>query len=260
MSFSSQTKKDLCEDIRSDPTANRAELSAMIHMGGSLHFGGKNKISFDIKTENASIARYAFKLIKKIYETEVHVNGTKNIRFKNKNTYTVRVSDPQVAMSILLDLQIIVEVDGYKTVNDRVPEFVGEKREYKRAYLKGAFIASGSISDPERTYHMEFVVQDESFGDSLLELLHAFDVPAKMILRKNSYVIYLKDSEHIITTLNIIGAHNALLAIENVKIVKGMRNKVNRVVNCETANLSKTVAASYRQVACIEKIKAKGLY
>jgi len=163
-------------------------------------------------------------------------------------------------MSILLDLQIIVEVDGYKTVNDQVPEFVGEKREYKRAYLKGAFIASGSISDPERTYHMEFVVQDESFGDSLLELLHAFDVPAKMILRKNSYVIYLKDSEHIITTLNIIGAHNALLAIENVKIVKGMRNKVNRVVNCETANLSKTVAASYRQVACIEKIKAKGLY
>ncbi|HEU4964088.1 MAG TPA: DNA-binding protein WhiA, partial [Bacilli bacterium] len=126
----------------------------------------------------------------------------------------------------------------------------------KRSYLRGAFMAGGSVNDPEgSSYHLEISSTDLQHSESLLELVNGYDLNAKLIDRKNSYVVYLKEVEKIIEFLNIIGAHQALLKFEDIRIVKGMRNQVNRLVNCETANLNKTIEASVRQIENIKLLE-----
>jgi DNA-binding protein WhiA len=234
-----------------------AELSAMIHMGGTLRFEGLKRMTFQIRTENPAIARYAFKLIKSLYKVDVEVRTIKSKQFKNRNQYIVKVVSAEESMSILMDLGIIKDIDGYTTLSFEIPKRFIQEREPLKAYLRGAFLGAGSISDPEKAYHMEFVTSSQEYAKELMSLVNSFDLSSKMIQRKNSYVVYLKDSEQIVTLLSAIGAHGALLDIENIRIMKGMRNNVNRIVNCETANLTKTVEAAWKQVESIEKIKNK---
>ncbi|SHE73035.1 DNA-binding protein WhiA [Alkalibacter saccharofermentans] len=257
MSFSSKTKNDLCRIEHTNNETSAAELSAMIHMGGSLRFEGHKRMTFQIKTENPAIARYVFKLIKALYKVEVEVRTVKSKQFKNRNQYIVKVVSAEESMFMLKDLGIIKDVDGYTTLSYEVPERFKRNREPLKAYLRGAFLGAGSISDPEKAYHMEFVTSSEEFAMELMMLVNSFELGSKMIQRKNSYVVYLKDSEQIVTLLSVIGAHGALLDIENIRIMKGMRNNVNRIVNCETANLTKTVEAAWKQVESIEKIKSR---
>ena len=127
----------------------------------------------------------------------------------------------------------------------------------KKAYLRGAFLGGGSISDPEKNYHMEFVTNNEDYANSLRDLINSFGLNSKIVARKNSFVVYLKESEQISDLLSMIGAYQALLSLQSTKIVKEMRNNVNRIVNCETANLSKTVNAAVRQVENIKLIQNK---
>ncbi|QSX07815.1 DNA-binding protein WhiA [Alkalibacter rhizosphaerae] len=255
MSFSSKTKSDLSRLETNNREILSAELSALIHMGGSLKYEGVGEMTFQIKTENAAIARHAFKSFKAVYRVEVEVVTSKNKQFKNRNVYTVRVVSPQEAMNILQDLGIVGRKDGYLTLLEEIPQRFQENRETRKAYLRGAFLGAGSISDPEKTYHLEFVTSNEEYAVNLMKVINSFDLTSKIIERKGNFVVYLKDSEQIITLLSIIGAHSALLDIENIRIVKDMRNNVNRIVNCETANLTKTVEAAWKQVDCIERIR-----
>ena len=128
----------------------------------------------------------------------------------------------------------------------------------KRTYLRGAFLGGGSISRPASDYHLEMVTGNETFAQTIIKVMHSFSMKAKLTDRKNEYIVYLKDGESIINFLNVIGAHNAMMELENVRIVKEMRNNVNRAVNCETANLNKVVKAAVRQVSCIKYIDTHG--
>jgi hypothetical protein len=255
MSFSSKTKNDLCRLETTHKDILSAELSALIHMGGSLKYEGSGKMTFQIKTENAAIARRVFKSLKAVYGVEVEVLTSKNKQFKNRNVYTVRVVSPEETMNILQELGIVGTADGYFTLVDEIPERFLKNRETRKAYIRGAFLGAGSISDPEKAYHLEFVTTNEAYARSLMEAIEAFELTPKIVPRKGNQVVYLKDSEQIVTLLSIIGAHGALLDIENIRILKDMRNNVNRIVNCETANLSKTVEAALKQVDSIEKIR-----
>ena len=130
-----------------------------------------------------------------------------------------------------------------------------KKKCCKKAYLRSAFLAAGSMSDPEKTYHLEIISHQNQIAQEVNDLMVYFGLNAKIIKRKGYYVVYLKEGENIVDFLNIIGAHSALLELENVRIMKEMRNNVNRIVNCETANLQKTVDASIRQVDNIKYIR-----
>jgi len=149
----------------------------------------------------------------------------------------------------------IIENDGLFNIHYGVPDKIIKNESCKRAYIKGAFLGGGSISNPEKTYHLEFVTHDQDYANELSDLINSYKLNSKVIQRKNSFVIYLKEGEQIVDLLNIIGAHNALLELENIRIMKEMRNNVNRIVNCETANLSKTVNAAVRQVESIKLIQ-----
>ena len=125
----------------------------------------------------------------------------------------------------------------------------------KRAFIRGAFIASGSMSDPKKAYHFEIVADGEEKAGQLRDLIQAFSVDAKIVMRKKNYVVYVKEGSQIVDLLNVMEAHVALMDLENVRILKEMRNSINRQVNCEAANISKTVAAASKQIEDIIYIR-----
>lgn len=226
-----------------------AELAALIRMNGSLSFSNQ-KLVLDIQTENAAIARRIYTLIKKGFDTPVELLVRKKMRLKKNNVYIVRV--PQQAKQMLESLGILGE--GFTFIHTISDKYTGKKK-CKRAYLRGAFLAGGSVNNPETSsYHLEIFSLYEEHSHALCELMNSFGLNAKTLERKKGFIVYLKEGEKITEFLNVIGAHQALLHFEDVRIVRDMRNSVNRLVNCETANLNKTIGAALRQVENIRFI------
>lgn len=242
MSFAAQTKKELTL-IETDECCEKAELSALIRMNGSVQLSSR-KIILDISTENAAIARRIYTLIKKRYDVHTELLVRKKMRLKKNNVYIVRI--PVRVQEILSDLKIVSE--GFM-FSQGIEDEIIRKSCCKRSYLRGAFLAGGSVNNPEgSSYHLEISCMYEEHCASLVELANKFDLNARCIERKKGFIFYIKEGEKIIELLNIIGAHQALFKFEDVRIMRDMRNSVNRIVNCETANLNKTIGAAVRQI------------
>ncbi|KZZ84876.1 DNA-binding protein WhiA [Bacillus sp. SJS] len=251
MSFASETKKELTQ-VEIKGCCLKAELSALIRMNGSLSFSNR-KLVLDIQTENAAIARRIYILVKRQYDATVELLVRKKMRLKKNNVYIVRLT--LQAREILEDLKILGE--SFTFVREISPELI-QKKCCKRSYMRGAFLAGGSVNNPETSsYHLEIFSLYKEHSDSLSELMNTFQLNSKSLERKKGYIAYMKEAEKIAEFLNIIGAHTALLKFEDIRIVRDMRNSVNRLVNCETANLNKTIGAALRQVENIEYIDSK---
>ncbi|WP_149095406.1 DNA-binding protein WhiA [Paenibacillus terrae] len=249
MSFAAQTKKELTM-IESQPCCEKAELSALIRMLGSVQLSNK-RVILDVSTENAAIARRIYSLIKKHFQVHIELLVRKKMRLKKNNVYIVRI--PSGVQELLKDLYIVSE--GFM-FTDGINRDIIRKNCCKRAYLRGAFMAGGSVNNPEgSSYHLEISSMYEEHCQALVDLANEFHLNARCIERKKGFILYIKEGEKIIELLSIIGAHQALFKFEDVRIMRDMRNSVNRIVNCETANLNKTIGAAVRQ---IENIKLLG--
>ena len=257
MSFSAQVKNEISRIIPGNPEVQLAELSALIRMSGTLKLMGFNKLSFTISTENPAIARKVFTLIKNCFGIIVEIQVNKQSNLKKNNTYILSVSYEQGANDILEKVGILEKDGDHLSWVSTIPKKLVSKQEGKRAYLRGAFLGSGSISDPAKMYHLEFSTVNIDVSENLKKVLNSYKLNAKIVVRKNTNVVYIKESEHITDLLNLMGAYNALMHLEDIKIKKQMRNDVNRLVNCETANLNKTVETSMRQIDCINYILEK---
>lgn len=242
MSFAAQTKKELTL-IESDACCEKAELSALIRMNGAVQLSSQ-RVILDISTENAAIARRIYSLLKKTFKLHTELLVRKKMRLKKNNVYIVRV--PNQVQELLSALKIVSE--GFMFTAD-IDRDIIRSGCCKRAYLRGAFLAGGSVNNPEgSSYHLEIASMYEEHCKALSKLANKFDLNARCIERKKGFVLYIKEGEKIIEFLSIIGAHQALLRFEDVRIMKDMRNSVNRIVNCETANLNKTIGAAVRQI------------
>jgi cell division protein WhiA len=249
MSFASETKKELT-NLEAKACCAKAELSALIRMNGSLSFSNRHLL-VDIQTENAAIARRIYMLLKKIYNVSVELLVRKKMRLKKNNVYIVRLKENTNA--ILEDLHI---KEGTFTLIHNIAPSLIKKKCCKRSYLRGAFLAGGSVNNPETSsYHLEIFSLYKEHNQAICELMNEFGLNSKTLERRKGFITYLKEAEKITEFLNIIGAHNALLRFEDVRIVRDMRNSVNRLVNCETANLNKTIGAALRQIENIRYIE-----
>ncbi|WP_053360542.1 DNA-binding protein WhiA [Bacillus sp. FJAT-27251] len=249
MSFASETKKELT-NLEVKGCCSKAELSALIRMNGSLSFSNRELV-VDIQTENAAIARRIYTLVKMNYQVPMELLVRKKMRLKKNNVYIVRLKN--TARKVLEDLMILSE--DFSLVHDIAEDLV-KKKCCKRSYLRGAFLAGGSVNNPETSsYHLEIASMYQEHNQSLCELMNKFGLNSKTLERKKGFITYLKEAEKITEFLNVIGAHNALLRFEDIRIVRDMRNSVNRLVNCETANLNKTIGAALRQVENIRYIE-----
>jgi len=254
MSFSSLAKNELARIRTEGRCCNRAVLSGIIRVSGALEFGGRNSMNLRIVTENPAVARLVFIFLKKTYKLHTELIMKENKVLNKHHSYEMFI---ERANDILTDLDILrLDGDSY-LLNDALPHEIIKKSCCRRAYLRGVYLGGGSLSAPEKSYHLELITHNEFFASQLVNFINdAYDLGAKMTARKKNYIVYLKESEKIVDFLNITGAHQTLLEYENVRIIKQMRNNVNRVVNCETANLTKTADAAFEHISAIEAIIA----
>lgn len=247
MSFSNDVKNELSRIETNDPCCDKAELLGLLRMSGAIIIRGSN-VGIHFSTENAALARRVLQLLKSNYQVQTEVVITRSRRLKKNNRYQVRVIPAPQVSKALTELQLL-------SVESDLKNPLLNNHCCKRTFLRSAFLGGGSISRPSSDYHLEMVTGNEDFAHSIIKVMHSFSLKAKLTDRKNDFIVYLKDGESITKFLSVIGAHNSMMDFENVRIVKEMRNNVNRVVNCETANLNKIVKAAVRQINCIKYIE-----
>ena len=254
MSFSGNVKEELSEHWSSARHCQIAELAAILGLCGSIIINSRNEYRVKVHTENKAVARKVFTLIKKTFNIESDISIRRNIQ-KQSVSYSVVVKQHQDALRVLQAVKLIDEhLDGFEEVRIVNP-IVVQQTCCKRAFIRGAFLAAGSMSDPKKAYHFEIVCAAEPMAEKIRELMSSFSMDAKIVQRKKSYVVYLKEGSQIVDILNIMEAHVSLMELENVRILKEMRNTVNRKVNCETANLNKTVSAAVKQLEDITYLR-----
>ena len=224
-----------------------AELAAVINYGADLlNTPGGTIIA--VRSENRYVCAKFTALTQSLLgipADEMAAFGV-NRKSKDGHAYGIYIDDPDVAARILDAVDM--PADGRTYIKKRVsPKFIASAC-CKRAYVRGAFLTAGVLSDPEKTYHAEFVGESDDMADALLHILNAFSLNAKLTRRKGSAVVYIKESGRITDLLNVMEAHRSLMELANVRIVKDVRNRLNRKVNFEAANLNKTVAASVKQL------------
>ena len=252
MSFSSDVKNELIRKNTGSRHCMIAELAAIISLQGEPEESDDKK-SLVVGTENTGVAKRYIKLIKELFGFEVRMEVEDGVRLGHSYSITLTVSGEERVSEITAALKL---PDNRENGTEALVNPVVIQRDCcRRSFVRGAYLASGSMSDPEKSYHFEIVLDSDRAAKQMQEILNTFALDAKVVERKKHYVVYIKESERIIDVLGVMEAFNALMALENVRIVKDMRNNVNRQVNCETANINKTVAASVRQIEDIEYIR-----
>ena len=254
MSFSIKVKNELANHISNATHCRIAELAALISMCGCIMIDENNNYKIRIKTETQPTAEKIKKLLWKTFKVDVDISTRENAYSKVGRTYTLLVGDHQQALKILQATKLINENNEIGENFSITNNIVIMKDCCKRAFIRGAFMAAGSISDPNKSYHFEIKCNSEKKAKQLIELLENYNIDGKMVARKGGYVVYIKEGEGIVDVLNVMEAHVSLMEMENVRILKGMSNYYNRQVNCETANIKKTVATSVRQIDDIDFI------
>ena len=255
MTFSSKIKDELSRTEITNQLSAKAEVAAFLRTVGYISIKGLNKVEFEFSTENAAVARRIFKVLKIAYDINATVSVSKSNRLKKLNNYIIKI-DENLTKQLLIDTQIAQNNDfNIMNFTYEVPAELLHNDIGKRAYIKGSFMGSGSISNPEKSYHAEFVSNKEIQSKTLQALLKGYGIGGKNIYRKNNFVTYIKESEQISDLLALMGANNAVLNFENIRAVKETRNQINRVINCETANLDKIVDTSMRQINNIKILK-----
>lgn len=249
MSYASEVKKELTGITVHEKNA-RAELMALIRMNGSIGLANHAMI-LNVQTESPAIARRIYSLIKQLYKVESDILVRKKMKLKKNNTYVVRLRHH--AQEILGALAIL---DGFQ-IKERVPLDLLTDDLMIRSYLRGAFLAGGSVNNPETSrYHLEIYSLYEEHNEMIAEMINRYDLNARTTNRRSGYIVYLKEAEKIANFLQLIGATTSMLEFENIRIVRDMRNSVNRLVNCENANMDKVANAANRQVENIMLIEA----
>ncbi len=248
MSFSSKIKDELCRVVNNARHCNIAELTAILSLLGNIKISEKDEFKLSLSTEHAGLARKCFTILKKTFNIGTDITIRKNTFLTKNHNYTISVKNDFDTRNILTTSRLLHangEIAEDLSLQDR---FVLSNTCCKRAFLRGAFLAAGSMSDPEKGYHFEIVCTSLARAEQLKEILLSLETAAKIVGRKKSFVVYLKGSEEISRVLALMEAPVALLDLENIRILKGMRNEVNRKVNCEAANIHKTVSAAMKQI------------
>ena len=230
MSFSSEVKEELAKRVSPSRHCQIAELAAIMNFCGQYGRDENGRFTIGFQTENEAVIRKGFTLLKKTYNIDTDIALSE----QEMQDFLTKIGNPEEPVSPLLIKNSCC----------------------RRAFLRGAFLSVGSMSDPAKGYHLEFDCVDERKAKQLQELIREFEIESKIIRRKKYYVVYLKEGAGIVDLLNVCEAPVSLMNLENMRILKEMRNSVNRRVNCETANIAKTVSAAARQVEDIEYIRA----
>lgn len=242
MSFTSDTKQELLTLPMND-CCRIAELSALFAINGHLSLSSEG-VALVFQTTSLPLARKVIVSLKRLYQISVDVLSKKQVKLKKKNQYSVIVREK--VHTVINELSLMDEDKGYAQTLD---ETLIIKECDKRAYLRGAFLASGSINHPNSSsYHAELTIPSMGLAEDIMDLMNSFDLNTKYISKKKNYLVYIKESEKIADFLRIVDATNALLTFEDERIKRDFVNSITRVMNMEIANQNKTLDAANKQL------------
>jgi DNA-binding protein WhiA len=248
MSFASDVKKELTL-LLGDDCCQLAELSALLRSNSEI-FYSEQHLTVDFHTQNPTTAKRVLRLLREQYSSQVELITKKGTQLNKRNTYIIRVQDH--VDEVVRELQL---VDGLRMMQ-HVPESFIQAECDQRAYLRGVFIAAGSVNHPKSSnYHLEMVLKDETHALDVLALLNQFDMNARMIERYKGFMIYLKEAEKISDFLKLIEANGSVMKFEDIRIYRDISNTVNRMNNCDIANQRKVLEAANRQLEDILTIE-----
>ena len=259
MSFSGMVKEELAKQNPGARHCQIAEITAILSMCGGISVSKNDRFLLKIQTENLIVARKYFTLLQKTFNIEVELSIRQHHGSKNGRIYHLYITKQDAILRILRETGIMKP--GGKSYMDLTDDLnllesdLVRRTCCKRAFIRGAFLVTGSVSNPEKFYHLEFACTSEDKARQIQQILHSFQIEARMVQRKKYHVVYLKEGDGIVDVLNVMEAHKALMELENIRILKGMRNSLNRQVNCETANIYKTVNAAVKQIEDIRYIQ-----
>ena len=257
MSFSSELKNEIIANAQQrDRCCNLAELSAFLALGGSIYLK-RGGIGLRFANENAAVTRKAFSIVKQITGISCEIRAAKRSRLNKGNLYVLDIADAEAAGELLKATGVAEEGLSFSRL---VPERIVEADCCKRAYLRGAFLAAGTVSDPHKSYHLEIAAADEGYAESFGAFIRGFGLNAKIAPRREAYMVYLKDSEGIVDFMSLAGASSGVFKMENARIIKEIRNNINRAVNCDIANESRTLTSAKAQCDDIQYLIDKDIF
>lgn len=257
MSFSIETKNELSRTEPEKKCCQLSEIAGFIRVCGSISLAGGGKFKIIITTDNAAVARHYKKLIKEYFQVETALVIGEGNNLNKGYRYKLTITPEQKSEQILRETGILLVREGNNFISDGIYDDLIKSKCCKKAYLRGMFMASGSVTDPEKGYHLEIVCNSERLAKDLKKMINSYDdLQAKVIPRKNHYVVYMKNSAYIRDTLAIMGANTHVLKYDDVLIKKSMVNETVRITNCDNANTDRTLDASEKQVANIKKIES----
>lgn len=237
MSFTEEVKNELARLPRENTACRTAELLALLRMSGTVITGTEGKWGLDFSTSSNAVARRVLISLKKDFNLEPAILVRQGRRLRKKNVYTLTVLPFEGGNHFLekMDIWSLGKINDYNNL---------KTQEEKKAYLAGAFLGGGTVSRPQSDYHLELVTKSSIFAEEISKVMKELSLHPKLTDRKNDYIIYLKDGDEVGRFLQLIGSAHCYMEFENVRVMKDMRNRVNRQVNCETANLQKSVDAA----------------
>ena len=245
MSFTTNIKNEISK-LDFSKSESISELAGFIRNNGAFTLE-----NIELVTENATVAKRIYSLVKNIYDVTCYIDTKKNNNFSKNNLYLIIIKDKVI--EILKDLTVI---DENNTKLATPKSYILASEEEIRAYLRGVFLSKGSINDPKTSrYHLEFLIEERKEADFIKELLNGFNLNSKVLSRDKGYMVYVKEAEKIGDFLRIISASNAVLYYEDIRIYRDHKNMTNRLNNCEQANIDKIIETANKQIEDIQFLK-----
>ena len=261
MSFAAETKNELSRVNPEKKCCQLAEIAGFLRVSGSIRLAGGGKFKIVTATDNPAVARHYKKLIKEYFSVETALEIGDAQGPKKGHLYMLTIDPDMHSEQILRETGILLVREGNNFISDGIYSTLIRSKCCKKSYLRGVFMGSGTMNDPSRGYHLELVCATQTLAADLKKMINSFiDLNAKIVKRKDKYIVYMKSSENICDTLSIMGAHSQRLLFEEVVLNKDIVNATVRLTNCDNANTDRTLDASSRQIASIRKIeKLRGL-
>ena len=250
MSFTSEVKDELARVPPACTHCEKAALAALVRIEGTLFLSGQGAYRLEVATDAPGVARLIIRLLHELYHVKTHLTVRRSVLHKTPN-YLIEVPSQLHLAESLADMGVLAD-DGGLEMGVK-PDLV-EKQCCSAAYLRGAFLGGGFVADPRGDFHFEITVENEALAEGIVELLDQKGIKARIMQRRSSYMVYLKSGSAILEFLAFTGAHQSALAMENARVIKSVRNDVNRMTNAEVANQAKAASASVDQLFAIRVV------
>lgn len=266
MSFASETKNELARIEPEKKCCMLAEISGFLRVAGSIGLVGFGKFKIIVTTDSPAIARHYKKLLQDYFgiETKLEIGESRAVgknRAGKKFSYSITIDADNLSEQILRETGILLIREGNNYISDGIYSGIVRTKCCKKAYLRGVFMGAGTMSDPEKGYDLEFVLDSANMASDLKKLINSFvDLSCKVTERRGKHVVYMKKADYISDMLAIMGASHQVFSMEETRIKKSMIGSARRMSNCDSANMDRSIDASMKQIEAIKKIeKAKGL-